>query len=416
MKKIKYCLLLAFGLCWTGGEVWAQSYGQSEDYEEMDFKDFDLEGYNKKAFKRNCKELEKWKQAVKENPKDERAWDEYANTLSGMKRNGTAADSLVKIEYPIMLEGMKKHIPHTATYELAKNDNPNEKNGLSYDEIIDKYPDSFLHYSTYIVVSSRKEERLKKLCQRWYHSGQYPAERLNYAYNQLASTEENALVFAGPLDYEPMMVLQLGKGLFQDRTILVATFALSDMNIPFFGDELTKKLGIPPYREEEEDETEPSSPIQLAEIYIKQIQQRINYIVRHVNRPIYFSAEGGTTFEKQALKDSLYSEGLLFKYSAKPYDNLAVIRRNFEHTYLLDYLKESFHPETLSSSYGGPKRINWDNLYYIPAFRSLLKFYKESGDRAHYEELDSLLRSIIDRADYATPEVREEYLNSINNL
>ena len=415
MKKIKYCLLLAFGLCWTGGEVWAQSYGQSEDYREIDFKKLDLEGYRKKAFERHCKELEKCKQTVKENPKDERAWDEYANTLSVMKGDGTASDSLFKIEYPIMLEGMKKHIPHTATYELAKNDDPNEKNGLSYDEIIDKYPDSFLHYSTYITVSSREEERLKKLCQHWYRSGQYPAERLNYAYNLLASTEENALVFAGPLDYEPMLVLQLGKGLFQDRTILMATFALSDMNRPFFGDELTKKLGIPPYKEKE-DETEPSSPAQFAEMYVKQIKQRANYIIRHVNRPVYFSASGGNMFEQIALKDSLYSEGLLFKYSAKPYDNLAVIRRNFEHTYLLDYLKESFHPETLSSSYGGPKRINWDNLYYIPAFRSLLKFYKESGDRAHYEELDSLLRSIIDRADYATPEVREEYLNSINNL
>ena len=366
MKKIKYCLLLAFGLCWTGGEVWAQSYGQSEDYRDIDFKKLDLEGYRKKAFERHCKELEKCKQTVKENPKDERAWDEYANTLSVMKGDGTASDSLFKIEYPIMLEGMKKHIPHTATYELAKNDDPNEKNGLSYDEIIDKYPDSFLHYSTYITVSSREEERLKKLCQHWYRSGQYPPERLNYAYNLLASTEENALVFAGPLDYEPMLVLQLGKGLFQDRTILMATFALSDMNRPFFGDELTKKLGIPPYKEKE-DETEPSSPAQFAEMYVKQIKQRANYIIRHVNRPVYFSASGGNMFEQIALKDSLYSEGLLFKYSAKPYDNLAVIRRNFEHTYLLDYLKESFHPETLSSSYGGPKRINWDNLYYIPA-------------------------------------------------
>lgn len=416
MKKIKYCLLLAFGLCWTGGEVWAQSYGQSEDYEEIEFKDFDLEGYRKKAFERHCKELEKCKQTVKENPKDERAWDEYANTLSVMKGDGTASDSLFKIEYPIMLEGMKKHIPHTATYELAKNDDPNEKNGLSYDEIIDKYPDSFLHYSTYITVSSRKEERLKKLCQHWYRSGQYPPERLNYAYNLLASTEENALIFAGIFDYEPMIMLQLGKGLFQDKTILIATFALTDMGNSIDGDELTKKLGIPPYKEKEEDETEPSSPAQLAEMYFKQIQQKIGYIVRHVNRPIYFSASEDNIFEKRALKDSLYSEGLLFKYSAKPYDNLAVIRRNFEHTYLLDYLKESFHPETLSSSYDDPEKIKREKLYYIPAFRSLLKFYKESGDRAHYEELYNLLRSIIDRADYATQKVKEEYLNSINNL
>lgn len=41
------------------------------------------------------------------------------------------------------------------------------------------------------------------------------------------------------------------------------------------------------------------------------------------------------------MKDSLYSEGLVFRYSSKPYNNLAATRKNFEQNYLLDYLR---HP------------------------------------------------------------------------
>ena len=52
-------------------------------------------------------------------------------------------------------------------------------------------------------------------------------------------------------------------------------------------------------------------------------------------------------------------------------------------------------------------------LYYVPGFKALLQFYKESGDVAHYDELHSLLESIIKRADYCDAEIRERYLKSI---
>ncbi len=68
------------------------------------------------------------------------------------------------------------------------------------------------------------------------------------------------------------------------------------------------------------------------------------------------------------------------RYSAKPYDNLAIMRRNYENTYLLDYLYESFYPETLTNVCLDLKGVKMLSIYYVPAFKSLLQFYKESGD------------------------------------
>jgi hypothetical protein len=46
-------------------------------------------------------------------------------------------------------------------------------------------------------------------------------------------------------------------------------------------------------------------------------------------------------------------------------------------------------------------------------FQSLLKHYREAGDKAHLEELYGLLRKVINDVGL-TPEIREGYINFIN--
>jgi hypothetical protein len=95
------------------------------------------------------------------------------------------------------------------------------------------------------------------------------------------------------------------------------------------------------------------------------------------------------------------------RYSAKPYDNISIKRRNYEKKYLLDYLQESFSPERYTTSADGLK------LNYVVVFQSLLKHYREAGDKAHLEELYGLLRKVINDVGL-TPEIREGYINFIN--
>lgn len=62
--------------------------------------------------------------------------------------------------------------------------------------------------------------------------------------------------------------------------------------------------------------------------YSKKIKRQVDYIIRHTNRPVYFSITMDE-LSRSVFKDCLHSEGLLMKYSPKSYDNLAIVRWEF---------------------------------------------------------------------------------------
>ena len=70
----------------------------------------------------------------------------------------------------------------------------------------------------------------------------------------------------------------------------------------------------------------------------------IQAMIDQYGSKVYFS----TTIPQQTIEpwqNNLYNEGLTLKYAKKPYDNLAVKRRNVEERYLMEYLLVSFRPE-----------------------------------------------------------------------
>lgn len=412
MKTIKYGLLILFCCCAT------LSYSQVTSAFRESMLSPDSIAW---ALQTLRDRVTQFKQAVKEHPEDERAWMQYAGGLQALKgvallqsMKPTAEPTSgvdVQKEYDEMLEGMKRNIPNTATYAIIRNGNlkPGEKS-MRFDDIMDKWPDAVIHYSTYLAVSLQDEKRLKDICVRWYQSGEFPSGLLNFAYNELASAEKDAIIFMGGcLDLYGAQMLQNAKGQFKDKKIVMYAF-LSDF---MYMDKLTEELGIPNYKKEEGDTLGRSSPEDFIKSYSREIKKQVEHIIQHTKRPVYFTITLDE-LAKNVFKDSLHSEGLLMKYSPKPYDNLAVMRRNFEHTYLMDYLRESFYPETLASTAFDPEMSDALGLYYVPAFKALLQFYKESGDQTHYDKLYSLLRSVIDNAKSCSKEVREQYLKSIN--
>ena len=89
------------------------------------------------------------------------------------------------------------------------------------------------------------------------------------------------------------------------------------------------------------------------------------------------------------------------RYAEKPYDNMAVLRCNFEQRYLTDYLRERFYKE---SNYPDAARFD---LNYLPCFSPLLEFYRQSGDLNQVRRLESLFRVILERADLPDVQRRE---------
>lgn len=411
MKTIKYLLIILFCSCAT------LSYSQVEST----YYDAELSPDTIETVVNSLREqVDQFKQKVKENPKDEKAWMQYAGRLQTLKGislllpvkpsvTPTVGANIQK-EFDEMMAEMKQSIPNTATYEVMRNMNikPGEKR-MPFEEIIDKWPDAILHYPTYMAVSLRDEKRLKDICVRWYQSGEFPAQLLNFAYNELASADKDAIIFMGGcLDLYGVKVLQNAKDVFKDKKIIMYAF-LSDF---MYMDKLTEELGIPKYKEEK-DTIGYSSPQDFMKTYSKKIKRQVDHIIQYTNRPVYFTITMDE-LSKSVFKDNLHSEGLLMKYSPKSYDNLAVMRRNFENVYLMDHLRETFYPETLATTAFDPQLTEALNLYYVPAFKALLQFYKESGDLNHYDKLYSLLKSVIDNAKSCSKKVREQYQKSIN--
>ena len=89
-------------------------------------------------------------------------------------------------------------------------------------------------------------------------------------------------------------------------------------------------------------------------------------------------------------QSNLYSEGLVYKYSPVKYDNLSVKRRNFEEVYKTDYL---YNRKKGQETFRAEDAIN---LNYIPCFKSLLTYYKETGNQEQETKLRNLLTQIVD--------------------
>ena len=385
MKTIKYLLFILFCSCAT------LLYSQVEST----YYDAELSSDSIEMVANSLREqIDQWKQKVKENPKDEKAWMQYAGKLQSlkgislllsMKPSATlAVGADIQKEFDEMMAEMKQSIPNTATYEVMRNMNikPGEKR-MPIEEIIDKWPDAILHYPTYMSMSLRDEKRLKDICVRWYQSGEFPAQILNFAYNELASADKDAIIFmGGSLDLYGARMLQNAKDMFNDKKIIVYPF-LSSFT---YMDKLTEELGIPKYKEENNDTTGFISPTDFMQTYSKKIKRQVDYIIRHTNRPVYFSITMDE-LSRSVFKDCLHSEGLLC---------------------------ETFYPETVATVAFNPQLTEALSLYYVPALKALLQFYKESGDLNHYDKLYLLLKSVIDNAKSCSKEVWEQYQKSIN--
>jgi len=102
-------------------------------------------------------------------------------------------------------------------------------------------------------------------------------------------------------------------------------------------------------------------------------------IVAHIagNRsglPVYVAvtAAGGELTER--IKDKLYLAGLAYLYTDGKPDNIALLKRNFERRFALDYLTTSFRTERFQAI------VDQANGNYIVPMLHLYEHYRVSGE------------------------------------
>lgn len=313
-----------------------------------------------------------WKAETQKDPTDETAWRNYYKAARYMawwdNWNDTTALAVIR--------EMSEAIPDSYTYNLCAFTAIKLGHGIGTDG--DKYAEAALamlpdemHYDDYnewvcYLAMKGYEQRMAQMAKRYFESGLYSEAVLRYSYNELAGMSYGSIYIAnGDAAIIPKWLIQEGMGLCKDKTIVCASFlAVTEYREWLFG-----KLGIevPEWTEDSYDDYE---------------QKLLQAIIDKYGSKVYFSA---TTFPKtmEPWNDNLYNEGLLLKYSPKPYDNLEIKRRNVEERYMMEYLLVSFRPEWTA---GQQLSAN-----YAVLLADLLPYYAKHDRKRH----DWLMRLLV---------------------
>lgn len=387
MKRIIVLALSLTALC---------GYAQQTQPEEVPWmveRNESPEWYNKQA--------EAWEKVVAREPHNENAWYNLSKAVKYANFNNE--DGYAKRQ--AIYERMKEAIPDTYTYHFCAYDNYNDSISSAHMErAYQLMPEGRIfgeEYGTFIAYfwKSGKEKELKEVAKRYYKEQRVPSDLLRYNYNELQCLPKDAIYFgSGDAILLPKIALQYGMGIHQDKFVICASF----LYIPDYYKNVCKKLGIKPEQFNMEE-------YRTASTWKNYLPDRIRYIIKECGRPSYFSPaslSGGSGLE--SLKENLYNEGLVLRYSEIPYDNYARVRENLEQNIHLDYLTEPdfvIEPEWQSAN-------NLAYNYFI-LLSPLITKYKEWNNPERSKWLEKLLSTALKQSKMR-PELKkncQEYLN-----
>lgn len=336
-----------------------------------------------------------WKAETERHPQDDNAWINYyhATRYSLWDAGGQQdIDNFNRLLDAIVDNVRQAHPESYAQYVL---ENVNRRMTSTHppyedhmEEAIRMRPDNIRLYPDYVayLLTQGKNDLLYDILQRWYASGEYSPSLLGYAYNEMIGMDANGIIFVnGDVPTYSKLIVAQGKGLFPSITVVCISLLWDDT----YRHTICRQLGIPEFEAFGTTQTDPAAWEEAFELHI----------IRYTGRPTYFSS----MMPVPSFSDRLYSEGLVYRYSEKPYDNLSMKKRNYELGYLTDYLYEPLYPETYGAS---ATRLN---LNYIPCLKSLLDHYKSTGDIPHYTQLYNLMKRIVWRAENLTDNERKKY-------
>lgn len=284
-----------------------------------------------------------WKKELDKNNKNPEAWFNYyrANryTIICSKKDSLGGEKRFEVLKDI-IDDMEKQIPESFEFNYLKWLNGgNDLKQLAYLEkayAIDPnraetYPDLVVAYE----LLQQKEKRdffLKK----WYETGEISPGYLYYNYNVLASLKQDAIVLTvGDNDTYPLWILQGVFGIRKDVTVI----NLSMLFLEDYQKSMAQQLKF--------DAINPNGSREKYEDYKKKIVEHI--ALNKAGKSTYTALTVDPDYTS-GCEDKLYLIGLAYEYSKAKFDNIAVLRKNFEQVFALDYLHLKFVKDPAESS------------------------------------------------------------------
>lgn len=371
MKKILLFSLLSFFL-WTN--IYAQ---QAEQIVSIVKKPHDLAYFSQQA--------ELWWNEIQSDKQNENAWwnfylaNRYARMMA-MNQQQKLDEKAAYIKADSTINKlMEAHIPNSFTYHYTiwKQGGLNIINQEHLFKAYELNPDFPGICEDILTLSETKWERDKR---KKYNKLRAPNEFspgiLAYNYNMMMTADTNAIILSmGDNDTYPQWYLQDVKNIRTDiQVINLGLILIEKYREMFF-----KELGIPIL---------PSDSLYKKGVHPQTI------IIKHLldyaseKYPVYLSLTIWKNFY-QEYNDQLFIVGLALKYSEENIDNIALLKKNLEENYLLDYIKMDLQDDQSQFL------VNRTNVNYLPGLIKLYTHYKIAGDKAGMQGAKNLAMLII---------------------
>ncbi len=313
-----------------------------------------------------------WREDLEQDKNNVEAWYNYYNATRALKIK--AEDTVSRNTYlrkcTSIAENAYAACPNSfegnhLMWRDSNNDKTKSKYLLAAAKIAPNDTRAFDDLMIYYEIL-RDKKKFNEMCQKLYANRELPASLNNWGYNVLSELESNAIVFVhGDNDTYALWMTQSVKEFRSDVTVVNSSL----MQKADYRDRILKELGYSEFKGEH--------------------HELVEFMIENRNdRPIHVSSSAIRGFKEAPFKDSLYLVGLTYLYSDEQFDNVSIIRRNYEKRYLIDYLTEQFtvHP---SDNIAGI----FDALY-IPSMIKLYKHYCDSEETFKMVKIEALLLKI----------------------
>lgn len=372
------CLTLAFVCCALCN---AQ---KAETIESFITNSHETEWYGQQA--------QAWQEKVDANPQDQWAWRNlFRATLYHEQFSGGWGENQDESRTADVLRKMEAALPDSYVLNLCKgrfclSNDESARRGDNIHRAIELMPENVcpedLEYlAVRLWITDPDNPLVKELYTRSYKNRYFPARIMQFNRNMLICMEPNALYFSnGDLDTEPMKMLQEALDERTDVTIVNVAF----LHAKSFMTALYRKLGIKPLDIDVQDYGKYGD-----EWYTHYEADIIMHLIKESKRPAYFSP----TNPKISIlnRDSIYNEGLILKYSPRPYNNFDVAMHNVRDVYHLEYLAE---PNLVYDTWYTSEMTD---MNHVTLLAHLINRFRKNGEHAQAERLYNILKSCVKR-------------------
>lgn len=333
------------------------------------------------------KQAELWWHEIEKDNKNEEAWFNYykacryakmtfhnCDSPECEKQDNWLQESKYLKEQEDIWELIEGAIPNTYTYYMFYKDGyPGDMTRL--DVLLKAYelqPDNPITYDELVVnyETIGNAEKRKEFNKIWFESNDMSPGILNYNYNVLVSVEKNGVVLTfGDNDTFPAWMLQDALNIRHDVKILNVPLLTSKE----YRDRIFSELNIPLLVFNHDE----NSKFGYQETVVKHIMENIPEDIN-----LYIGTPNWKRF--QFNEENLYIIGLVMQYSEQNIDNIAILKRNIEQKYALDYLHTRFNYDITQSI------VNRTNVNYLPGFIKLFTHYKLSNENSNAKAIKEL--------------------------